>query len=88
MVISLYRMRRAWFWVKLVAVLLLLALILPPAFGWVRRLMYSAATTPPASEEEVLTPAGSEYGAPAGGLLGRLIEVLRNYYQGKPPRGT
>ncbi|MDP2871329.1 MAG: hypothetical protein Q8P31_02180 [Bacillota bacterium] len=81
MVISLRRMRKFWFWVKLLLVLVLLALILPPAIGWVRHLMFSAATTPPASAE-VLTPAGQTYGRAAGSLLGRVIEVLRSYYRG------
>ena len=70
-----------WFWVKIIAALLILALILPMAISWVRHLMYSAATRPPASEE-VLTPAGSSYGESAGGFLSRLVRVLRTYYRG------
>jgi hypothetical protein len=81
MVISLRRMRKMLFWVKLLAVIILFALILPPAIGWVRHLMYSAATTPPVGEE-VLTTAGQPYGGAATSLLGRVVEVLRSYYRG------
>lgn len=81
MVISLRRMRKLWFWLKLLLVVIIFALILPPAIGWVRHLMLSAATTPPVTEE-VLTPAGQSYGRVAGTLLGRVVEVLRSYYRG------
>lgn len=82
MVISLRRLRRAWFWIKIVAALLLLALILPPILGWVRQLMYSDATAPPPSGE-VLTPAGAGYGERlGGGWLMRLVRALRLYYRG------
>jgi|GEM_PF-3233971 len=80
MVISLRGARKWWFWVKVIAALVILALILPMAISWVRHLMYSAATRPPQSEE-VLTPAGSSYGQPAG-FLSRLVRVLRTYYRG------
>ncbi len=72
MVISLWRMRKFWFWVKILAIVIVLALILPPVIGWVRHLMYSAATSPPETEE-VLTPGGSEYGGGQGGCLGGLL---------------
>lgn len=81
MVISLRRWRKLWFWVKLLVVLAVLALILPPAARWVRQLMFSAATRPP-EDEEVLTGAGEPYGRPQGGLLSRIVEVLRDYYRG------
>lgn len=79
--ISLRRWRRLWFWVKLLLVLVVLAIILPPAARWVRQLMYSAATRPP-EDVDVVTGAGSTPGVPQGGLLSRIIEVLRDYYRG------
>lgn len=81
MVISLRRMRKLWFWLKLLLVVIIFALILPPAIGWVRHLMFSAATAPPATEE-VLTGAGQPYGRASTTLLGRVIDVLRSYYRG------
>jgi predicted metal-dependent hydrolase len=82
LVISLRRLRKVWFWVKILAAILVLVLILPPVLGWVRHLMYSAATGPPAAEE-VVTPAGSNYGQQDGFLV-RLVRVLRSYYRGSP----
>jgi Ca2+/H+ antiporter len=73
-------MKKAWFWLKLALVLIIFALILPPAIAWVRHLMFSAATAPPV--EDVLTPAGQTYGRAANTLLGRVVEVLRSYYRG------
>lgn len=80
MVISLVRMRKWWFWLKLIAILAVLAVILPPAIGWVRYLMSAAAGQGP-GQSDVVTPPGEPYARPIGGLLGKLVEVLKRYYR-------
>jgi hypothetical protein len=81
LVISLRRWRRVGFWIKFLLVVVVLALILPPAIRWARQLMFSAATQPP-EDEEVLTPGGKPYGQSESTLFSRLVEVLRSYYRG------